>query len=59
MILEKSGQFLAVNFKGVRTRGSEYLDGGCVFGQIKKGRNTNWRETYRNRNEWKKVIEEA
>gem|GEM_PF-5234830 len=50
---------MAISLKGVRTRGSEDLDGGCVFGQIKKGRNTNWRETYRNRNEWKKVIEEA
>ena len=50
--------------KGVRTSGSQDVDGGCVcvcvcvWTDNKKGRNTNWRGTCRNRNEWK-VIQEA
>jgi len=29
----------------------------CVWSYMKKGRLTNWRQTYSNRNEWKKAIE--
>jgi hypothetical protein len=44
--------------KGVRTRGSQRSRWWiCVWTDIKKGRNKNCRETCRNRNEWKKVIE--
>jgi hypothetical protein len=46
--------------EGVRTRGrsrSRWWE--CVWTDIKKGKITNWREISRNRNEWKKAIEEA
>jgi len=31
----------------------------CVWSDTKKGRIANWRQTYRNKNEWKTAIEEV
>jgi hypothetical protein len=56
----KVEQIFGCQPEGVRTRGrSRSGCWECVWTYIEKGGYTDWRETYGNRNEYEKAIEEA